>query len=54
MGDAERNKALVQRFVDAGNGRDLDVLAELWVTWDNVDILAQLGHIDPPPPPSDS
>ena len=107
MNDPERNKALVQRFVDAGTGRDLDVLDELlapdfkrhcpatpglevncpddfkrfleqdavsmpdsnvvvehmlaeddkvalWATWDNLDILAQLGHIDPPPPPSDS
>lgn len=26
-------------------------IAELWVTWDNLDILAQLGHIAPPPAP---
>jgi len=25
-----------------------DRLAELWVTWDNLDILTQLGHIQPP------
>jgi predicted ester cyclase len=24
-----------------------DKIAELWVTWDNLDGLAQLGHIDP-------
>jgi len=29
-------------------------LAELWVTLDNLDIMVQLGHIDPPAPPSDS
>jgi steroid delta-isomerase-like uncharacterized protein len=27
-------------------------LAELWVTWDNLDILVQLGHIEPPPAPA--
>lgn len=26
-------------------------IAELWVTWDNLDMLAQLGHIEPPPSP---
>lgn len=25
-------------------------IVELWVTWDNLDILAQLGHIEPPTP----
>jgi len=24
-------------------------LAELWVTWDNLAALAQLGHFPPPP-----
>lgn len=25
-------------------------LAEMWVTWDNMAALAQLGHLPPPPP----
>jgi len=29
-------------------------IAELWVTWDNLDILAQLGHIEPPVPGTDA
>ena len=26
-------------------------IAELWVEWDNLAMLAQLGHFPPPPPP---
>jgi steroid delta-isomerase-like uncharacterized protein len=29
-------------------------IAELWVTWDNLDMLAQLGHIEPPAPPAEA
>ena len=50
MSNVATNKDLVVRFVDAGNKRDMDALDELWVTWDNLDIMVQLGHMDPPPP----
>jgi predicted ester cyclase len=31
-----------------------DRIAELWVTWDNLDMLAQLGHVEPPATPTDA
>jgi steroid delta-isomerase-like uncharacterized protein len=31
---------------------DADRIAELWVEWDNVAMLTQLGLFPPPPPPS--
>jgi steroid delta-isomerase-like uncharacterized protein len=27
-------------------------IAEMWVTWDNMAALSQLGHFPPPPPPA--
>ena len=40
------------RFDFAGIFRAEDgVLAELWITWDNVTVLSQLGHLPPAPTP---
>ena len=47
----EENKAVVQRFIE----RFLGILrfeerkiAEMWVEWDNLNILTQLGHFPLP------
>ena len=62
---SEENKVLARRFGEAINARQFDVLnklvapdfvrhedgkfAEMWVTWDNMAALSQLGHIPAPP-----
>lgn len=38
----------MRAFAEAGNDADWDRLAELWVEWDNLAMLTQLGLFPPP------